>query len=432
MRWRTGLTTRAGILTLALLVALLAGCGSNAPTTAAGGAAATTVPATTAPTAAPTTAAASPSAAAAVPTAASPAAGSPAATGPAKPVKIGAVLSLTGAAQVYGTVQKNGIQLAVDEINSKNLIPGVQLVPVIEDDASTKDQGLTAFEKVIKTDNVTAIIGPTLSNTAVATYPVAQQAGVPTLGISVTASTGITDTGNEIFRDSLAEYQVIPVAIKTAKDTLGLKKVAILYGNDDAFTKAGYDVFKKALDDNGIQITSTQTFAKGDTDFSAQLTAIKGTNPDAIAVSALINEATQIVTQARQLGIKATIIGGNGFNSPALIKNAGPAAEGVIVGAAWHAGSDTPQNQEFIKNYKAKFNADPDQFAAQAYAGVYILADAIKRAGPNVDRSSLRDALTQVKNLPTVLGNFSFLPNRDADYPPVVQIVKDGKFEIFK
>jgi branched-chain amino acid transport system substrate-binding protein len=209
--------------------------------------------------------------------------------------------------------------------------------------------------------------------------------------------------------------------------------VAIIYGIDNAFTKSGYDVFKKACDDNGIQITSTQTYGANDTDYSAQLTAIKGTNPDAIIVSAL-TEGANIAKQARELGIdpKVTIIGGNGLNSPAYIKNAGPAAEGTIVGAAWNSANDTPENKKFIDAYKKKYNADPDQFAAQAYSGVYILAEALKKAGATPNRQAVRDALAGVKGLATPLGSFSFQADRNADHPPVIQLVKAGKFEVLK
>ncbi|MGN6755503.1 MAG: ABC transporter substrate-binding protein [Thermomicrobiales bacterium] len=434
------------------IAAFLIACGSSSPTattatsssssTSSAAAAASSSATTTSKAASTTSAAATTSSAAATGSASSTttkaatptSGGTPAgggATGPAKSVKLGAVLSLTADAQVYGTVQQNAVKMAVDEVNSGNVIPGVQLSLIVEDDASKKDQGITAFDKLIKTDQVIAIIGPTLSNTAVATDPSAQQAGVPVLGVSTTAD-GITTIGDYIFRDSLAEAQVIPVTIKTAKEKLTLKKVGIIYGNDDAFTKSGFDVFKKALDDNGIQYSTPQTYAKGDTDFSAQLTEIKGGNPDAIVVSALANEGTLIVKQARDLGFKGALIGGNGLNSPAIIKGAGAAAEGVIVGAAWNSANDTPENQKFIAAYKAKYNADPDQFAAQAYSGVYIMADALKRAGANADRKALRDALAQTKDLTTPLGKFSFTPQRDADHPPVIQVVKNGKFDVLK
>lgn len=419
-----------GILALVLLLTLAA-CGGDAASPTASSLAASSPKASAAASAA-ASSAPSTAASAAASSAASTAPAASAAGGATKEVKLGAVLSLTGDSQIYGTPQKQAIELAVSEINSGNLVPGVKLVLTIEDDAGTKDKGVTAFDKLIKTDNVMAIIGPTLSNTALATFPIAQQAGVPAMGVSTTAN-GIVETGDFIFRDSLAEAQVIPTTIKTAKEKLGLKKVAIIYGIDNAFTKAGYDVFKKACDDNGLQITSTQTYTKDDSDYNAQLTAIKGTNPDAIIISALA-EGANIAKQARELGIdpKVTLIGGNGLNSPAYIKNSGAAGEGTIVGAAWNSANDSPANQKFIQAYKAKYNADPDQFAAQAYSGVYIMAEAIKNAGPNVDRKSLRDSLAKIKGLATPLGSFSFQESRNADHPPVIQVVKNGKFDVLK
>jgi branched-chain amino acid transport system substrate-binding protein len=131
------------------------------------------------------------------------------------------------------------------------------------------------------------------------------------------------------------------------------------------------------------------------------------------------------------LGLKQPIMGGNGFNTPDLIKNAGDAAEGVIVGAAWNSASTNPKSQDFLKNYKAKYNADPDQFAAQAYAGVYIMAEALKKAN-STEKPALRNALAATKDLDTVLGTFSFSDKRDAVHPAVVQIIKDGKFTVLE
>lgn len=341
--------------------------------------------------------------------------------------KIGAVLSLTKGAAVYGTSQKNGLELAVKDVNAKGKV-SIQLV--IEDDASDPQQGITAFNKLINQDNVVAIIGPTLSNTAASTDPIAQQAGVPVLGVSNTAA-GITAIGTFIYRDSLTEGQVIPQTIKQAAAKYGLKSVAVIYGQDDAFTKSGYDVFSKALAANSINVVDTETFSKGDKNFSAQLTKIIGLKPDAIVASALANEGTAIVSQARQLGFTGPIIGGNGFNSPAVIKNGGPAAEGLVVGAAWNSASATPENQAFLTAYQAAYGAPPDQFAAQAYSGVEILAAAIEAAG-KAEREPIRAALATIKNLPVPLGSFSFTTDRDADHPPVIQIVKDGKFQVLQ
>lgn len=342
---------------------------------------------------------------------------------------VGAVFSLTQAAAPYGATQKNGAQLAADQING-GAVPGVKLNLMLDDDASDKAQGISVFQKFITQDKVAAIIGPTLSNTAQATDPVAQTAQVPVLGVSNTG-TGITSIGNYIFRDSLAEADVVPQTVKKSIDVLHLTKVAVFYANDDAFSKAGYDAFKQALDDNKVQIVDTETFSTNDKDFNAQLTKAKDKQPDALVVSALIDPAVGITTQARQLGMTMPIIGGNGFNSPAFIQQAGKASEGVIVGAAWNIATPNPKSQAFISAYKAKYNSDPDQFAAQAYTGVYIMATAIKNAG-SVEHQAIRDSLAKIQNLDTVLGSFSFTPARDAQHPAVIQQIKDGKFTVLQ
>jgi branched-chain amino acid transport system substrate-binding protein len=349
----------------------------------------------------------------------------------AETIKMGFVFSMTGGAAAYGATQKEGAELAVEQINAA-AGGGLRIAPIFEDDASVPQQGTNVYNKLINGDKVALVIGPTLSNTAKITNPIAQQIGVTVLGVSNTAG-GITEIGDYIFRNSLTEAVVIPNTIKVAKEKLGLKKVVLFYGNDDAFTKSGADVFRKVLQAEGIQILGEQTFAKGDRDFSPQLTQIKSQNPDAIICSALVEEASGIVNQARQLGIPKTvrIIGGNGFNSPALIKNAGEASEGVVVGAAWNISSTHPLNVKFVDDYTKKYNRPPDQFAAQAFSGVHIAYQAVKAAGTADNRKAVRDAMLKLKGVDTVLGKFSFTEGRDADHTPVVQEVKGGKFVVF-
>ncbi len=345
-------------------------------------------------------------------------------------VKIGAALSMTGAAAVYGATQKNGILLAVDEVNRGGPVKGVKLDAVVEDDGSSKEQAINVFQRFINRDRVSAIIGPTLSTMATAADPIAQMSKTPVVAVSNTSPTGITDIGDYIWRVSLTEAQVIPAALRLAHDKLHFKTAAVLYGNDDVFTKAGFDVMKKALEDQGIKILGIQTFAKPDRDFTPQITAMKNLNPDIFMVSALAENAAGIVTQARQLGWKGPIMGGNGFNSPAFIKNAGAAAEGVLVGTSWNSASPDPVNQKFIADFKAKYGSNPDQFAAQAYTGVLVVAKAIELSGGKGGRDDIKAGLAKVKDLPTPLGKFSFTPKRDGDHPPAVQQVKDGKFVI--
>ena len=179
-----------------------------------------------------------------------------------KTIKIGFALSMTGGAAVYGASQKEGILLAVDQINAAAGAAGCRSSPSSEDDASVPQQGTNVFNKLINGDKVSLIIGPTLSNTAKTTDPIAQKAGVPVLAISNTIS-GITEIGDYIFRDSLTEDVVIPHTVKIAKEKLGLKKVAMFYGNDDAMTKATYEVFKKELQLRGHPDTGRTDLRQG-------------------------------------------------------------------------------------------------------------------------------------------------------------------------
>jgi len=339
-------------------------------------------------------------------------------------VPLGAALSLTGAAASYGESQQNGLKLALKDLNAKK---GVKYDLKIEDDGTDPKQAIGVFEKFVA-DNTSAVIGPTLSNTAFQAQPIAQDAGMPVLAISNTAA-GITAQGDYIFRDSLTEGQVIPQTIKAAADKFDLKKVVVMYSNDDAFTESGYKVMADSLKKEGIDAVDTLKFSKSDTDFRSLLTAAKEKKPDAIVVSALIEAAIPLVTQARELGITVPIIGGNGFNNPQLMKDAGPAAEGVVVGAAWNSASESPENTAFMKAYEDEYGSGPDQFAAQAYTGLLVLDHAV-RANCSGERADIQKGLNEVKDLKTPLGSLTINKDRDAEHNAVVQIVKDGKFAV--
>lgn len=339
-------------------------------------------------------------------------------------VPVGAALSLTGGAASYGESQQKGLELALEELNAAE---GVAYDLTIEDDGTDPRQAISVFEG-FASDGSSAVIGPTLSNTAFQAQPVAQESGLPVLAISNTAD-GITEQGDFIFRDSLTEGQVIPQTIQAATESLGLEKVVVMYSNDDAFTESGYDVMASSLEEEGVEVLDTLTFSVSDTDFRSLLTAAKELEPDAIVVSALIEAAIPLVTQARELGIDQPIIGGNGFNNPQLMADAGDAAEGVIVGAAWNSASDSPENTDFMTAFEEKFGSAPDQFAAQAYTGLKVIDHAV-RLNCSGERTDVQDGLTQVKDLATPLGSLTINGDRDAEHPAVVQVVEDGAFAV--
>ncbi|HEU5464307.1 MAG TPA: ABC transporter substrate-binding protein, partial [Candidatus Binatia bacterium] len=217
-------------------------------------------------------------------------------------IKIGAAESLTGNAAQYGVSIRRGLELAAAEINAAGGVNGRRIDLVVENEQGKKEEAINVFKKLIFQDKVLMLFGPTLSNSAQASNPAAQAARVVVFGTSNTAD-GITSIGNYVFRNSVTEADILPVTLRLAAQKTGLKKVAVLYGNDDIFTKSGYDNFKKALQDLKIPVTVTETFAKGDADFKPQLTKIKSSGADAIVLSALVAEGAPIMVQARQLGI---------------------------------------------------------------------------------------------------------------------------------
>ena len=173
-------------------------------------------------------------------------------------LKLGVAEALSGGAAQYGASIRNGFQLAADEINAAGGINGNKVVLVIEDEQGKKEEAINVFKKLIFKDNVLMVFGPTLSNSAQAADPIAQAAKTVVFGTSNTAD-GITSIGNYVFRNSVTEADVLPATISTVKAKTGLKNVAVLYGNDDVFTKSGYDNFKKALEDQKIPVTTTET-----------------------------------------------------------------------------------------------------------------------------------------------------------------------------
>ena len=315
-------------------------------------------------------------------------------------IKIGAAEALTGNAAQYGTPIRKGFELALGEINGSGGINGQKIEMVIEDEQGKKEEAINVFKKLIFQDKVLMLFGPTLSNSAQASDPVAQSAGVVVFGTSNTAD-GITSIGNFVFRNSVTEADILPVTLRVASQKTGLKKVAVLYGNDDIFTKSGYDNFKKALQELKVPVTTTETFAKGDVDFKPQLTKIKASGPDAIVLSALIAEGAPIMVQARQLGVTLPFIGGNGMNSPRVFELAKDSSDNLWVGSPWSVENPAPENKRFIAAYQKSYGALPDQFAAQAYDALYIVVQALKKTKITgkleADRNALRDALPAVQ-----------------------------------
>ena len=358
-------------------------------------------------------------------------------------LKIGVAEALSGGAAQYGVSIRNGFQLAADEINAAGGVNGNKLQLLIEDEQGKKEEAINVFKKLIFQDKVLMVFGPTLSNSAQAADPIAQASKTVVFGTSNTAD-GITSIGDYVFRNSVTEADVLPETIKMVVKKAGIKKVAVMYGNDDVFTKSGYDNFKKALQDLKIPVTTTETFAKGDVDFKAQLTKIKASNPDAIVLSALLAEGAPLMVQARQIGLNIPFIGGNGMNSVKVFDLAKDKSDGLYVGSPWSIENQADANRKFVVAYTAKYKTAPDQFAAQAYDAMNIASQALRKIKLGGDlaanRAALREALPAVKYVGAT-GAFQFRRANDKSGKPagydaqqtaIISVSKGGKFSIEK
>jgi branched-chain amino acid transport system substrate-binding protein len=355
--------------------------------------------------------------------------------GPLPDVKVGLATAKSGAANFYNPQQTQGAQLAVDQFNATGGFQGgrqkIQLI--VEDDGSVRDQGITVFKKFIEQDKVTAILGPTLSAVAAGAHPVAQAAGVPVIAISNTGLgiVGKCDYGpcDWIFRASLGEQSAVPETVKAATQKLGLKKVVIIYG-DGKFELDDLTIFKDAFKANGVTVAKEIPYRASDVDFAPFVTAAKAENPDAIVASSLAGPAGKILDEVAKQMPGKRVIGGNGLNSSALLPNANAGL--IIVGTAWSKASTDKANQDFIAAYKAKYNADPDQFAAQSYTAMLVLIEAMKKTTRMSDKEQVKKALEGVSLSATPLGSFSFTSDHDVKQPTFVMTVKDKQFTPFQ
>ena len=352
--------------------------------------------------------------------------GNSSSTNNANEAKVALLTTTSGAAAAYGESIKNGAELAVAQINAD--AKNVKINLLVEDTKGDKNEAINAMNKVIAKDKVVAVIGPMLSGEMMAAGPIANKNKVVALGTSTTAE-GITDIGDYIFRNAVPESLAVDAAIRQSHKVLGFKTAAIMYSNNNDQMVSVNNTAKKALESEGVQIVATETFADKDTDFSAQLTKIQQAKPDIIIVASLYQEGALIMKKMRELGMNQPVVGSNGFNSPAFIKNASAAADGAIVGTPWFPNKDDQKVRDFRKAYVEKYGHEPDQFAAQAYDAVFLYEAALKAAGSTTDREKFRNALKGITDFVGVTGKFQFNEKRDPSMEVQVLQIKNGQFD---
>lgn len=346
-------------------------------------------------------------------------------------IPIGVVLPLTGAlAAPYGLPMQRGFELAREEINNSGQLGDVKIIFITEDDQGTIENAVEAYNKLIHKDGVPVILGPANSSQVREAFPIAQQNRVVAIS-SLSSASGLSAIGDFNFRISLTTDVLVPSGIRITQEKLGYTKAATIYDEIDLYSTDSNKIVREALIANGVEILTTETYQTGETDLSAQLARIKESNPDAIFISALAPEMIEIMIQTRQLGIPTSVP----LIVPDLtgdeVEAAGDAAEGAIAFTSWTSTVDTPGNQAFVQNYRAKYGVEPNPWAAQSYAALYIFVEATVNA-QSTDATAIRDALANIKNFDTVLGEFSFNTVGDAVYDLMVFVVQDGNFGVFE
>ena len=348
-------------------------------------------------------------------------------------VTVGVVLPRTGylGPGEFGPgalVMENAFNLALEEVNYSQS-GGAKLEFIVEDDRSTTDGAVSAFNKLIHHDKVPVILGVWTSHVARTVFPIAQENGVVAFS-PVTLAAGLTDVGDFVFRAGQPTDVLIPAGIKSTVEQLGYQRAALISDSVDAFSRNSAEAIEQRLIDSGVEIVQSENFETGETNFSAKLTRIKEADPDVIFVSAQQIELIHILKEARSLGIPADVPFIGAILSADDIESAEGAAEGAITFSAWSSSADTPGNQAFVEKYRARFGREPSVWAALSYAAVHILAEAIANA-ETPDSVGIRDALASITDLDTILGQFSFSEVGDGAYDPRVLIVKDGRLQAF-
>jgi len=344
-------------------------------------------------------------------------------------VKIGVFLSLTGATASYGISALNAIKLATEEANRGGGIDGKQIELVVEDDHSKTDEVPGIVTKLIKDAKVHALIAEPVSTRAIAAAPVAQANKVVMIS-SASVKPGLTTQGDYIFRACFTSPTEAEAIAKFVTSKLKAKTVATILDSKNDYALVLARFFEESLIKFGGRIVSKQTYEAGDTDISGQLTSIKGMKPEAIFAPGFYTTAPVVARGVKQSGIKATLIGSDGWDSPSLMEGGSEPFEGVYFANHFWVGSEEPVAKKFVANYQTKYGVLPDAGAATAYDAARLLFAAFQRA-KSTESSAVRDALAATKDFPGVTGRITIDAQRNAQVPVyLLRIDKNGKFSL--
>lgn len=345
-------------------------------------------------------------------------ANSPSANGNQTPIPIGIAVAQTSNVALLGQEEVTGAKIAETYFNQQGGINGTPIRLVFQDTAGDEAGAINAFNTLISQDKVVGIVGPTLSQQAFSADPIAERAGVPVIAPSNTAK-GIPQIGKYISRVSAPVAVVAPNAIEAAlKINPQIKKVAVFYAQNDAFSKSETGTFQETVKQKNLDLATVQTFQTTDTDFQSQVTNAINIKPDLVIISGLSADGGNLVKQLRELGYKGLIIGGNGLNTSNILPVCKALCDGIIIAQAYSPELKNDVNVAFRKLYTEQNKKEPPQFTAQTFTGVQVFVEALRTLDKKTKLNTL--ALPQLRTelnetllvgkYETPLGEISFTP----------------------
>lgn len=347
-------------------------------------------------------------------------------------ILIGEYASLSGTKADFGITTVNGVQLAKDEINAAGGIDGKTVVVDAKDNAGDVTQTGTIVTRFVSGDRVDAVIGEVASKLSLRAAPICEEAGVPMITPSSTnPEVTVTKNGQVrewIFRVCYTDPFQGGVLARFATTELKAKRAAILRDVSNDYSVGLADFFAEEFKRQGGVITTDKSCSEGDDNFRPQLTAIAATKPDVILAPVYYREIALIARQAREAGIKVPLLGGDGWDSPDVLKNAAGALDGSYMSNHFSIAQGGPRIQKFVEAYEAKYKTKPNALAALGYDAMNLYADAVKRAG-SMDKAKIREALAQTKGFAGVTGDITMDPEHNAVKDAVILAARNGQWE---
>lgn len=342
------------------------------------------------------------------------------------PIRVGLYTDLTGQTSSFGFATRNGVNLAVEEINRAGGIDGRPIELVVRDDQGIPSNASRTAQELIDGEHVVALIGEVASTNSLAAAPRAQAAKIPMISPSST-NPKVTQVGDYIFRAAFVDPQQGTAMAQFARNELHAKTAAIFADVNSDYSKSSAAYFKDEITQTGGQMVSEMGYVQGDLNFRGQLREIQRARPDVIYVPGYYSQAGLIIKQARQLGIQQPILGGDGWDAPELFKLGGNALRNTYMSNHYATDDPSPVVHKFISRYQSRFGERPDALAALGYDAVNLLADALRRAG-STEGPKLRNALAETKNFHGVTGDITFDAERVPSKPVVVLEYRGNRY----